>query len=406
MPTLPRCPRQRFANAVVVFGPALFLGWHGWRWLLPGLVIAAAALLSTVGGSAGYGSHHYGIAVPFIMRAASEGASVLRKRDLAASPTASQHRRTRPRRRRNWRGDIVLSLVIVLLFNIVLVDTPLSPLFWMGIPGRGLDENRYGIIARDQLKDRFLREQVPPQVPLAASLYLAPRLVDRETLYVVRYEEGQGGRRLLKVLPKVDYVVSDALFDMRQPFPFGGVQSLTSAEQVEIGQMVRDPDFGLVVARDGLLLFQRGAPASSRLVQQAEARSGDAVVRQSIRNAIGFVDAQITPQGGRRYRATFRWTAGPEPGERPLVAVSTLAGIAGMRMVHLPTYALMPTTQWQPGQVIEETFDVELPHELPAGRYQWQVGWYDLAHPESSNTDARSQVGTSLLIAEITVADE
>jgi hypothetical protein len=396
----------RLANAVVIFGPALFLIWYGRRWLLPGLLIAAAALMSTVGGSAGYASHHYGLAVPFIIRAAIEGARVLREREGTRSRVRAHTARIGARRRRSWRGDVVLSLAIVLLFNLALVDTPLSPLFWIGIPGRGLDENRYGITARDHLKDRFLREEVPPTAPLAASLHLAPHLVDRPTLYLVRYEAGQGGRRLLQILPKVDYVLSDALFDMRQPFPFGGVQSLTSAEQVEIGQVLRDPGFGLVEAVDGLLLFERSAPASRILAQQAVVATEQAAPRQSIDDAVGFIDAQITPLDGRRFRATFRWTAGAGLGGRSLVAVSTLAGVSGARMVHLPTYALLPTTDWQQGQVIEETFEVELPGDLPAGRYQWQVGWYDLEHPYSSSTDAYSQVGATLPIAEITVAPE
>ena len=38
---------QRLLNALIVIGPALYLAWRGWPWLLPALPIAAAALLST-----------------------------------------------------------------------------------------------------------------------------------------------------------------------------------------------------------------------------------------------------------------------------------------------------------------------------------------------------------------------
>jgi hypothetical protein len=204
----------------------------------------------------------------------------------------------------------------------------------------------------------------------------------------------------------VEYVVADALLDMRQPLPGGAEASLTSAEQVEIGQVLRDPAFGLVAARDGLLLFQRSAPASRVLAQQAAVQSAPATIRRSVGNAVGLIEARIEPQEGRRFRATFRWTAGPELGRRSLVAVSTLAGVSGARMAHLPTLALLPTTEWQPGQVIEESFDVEVPSDLPPGRYEWQVGWYDLEHPRSSATDPQSQVGDILPIAEITLPDD
>jgi hypothetical protein len=260
----------------------------------------------------------------------------------------------------------------------------------------------YGVTDRDRVKDRFLRDEVPAQAPLAASIFVAPHVADRDTLYLVRYETGERVRPFSDILSQVDYVVADALIDIRQRTP-GGMSSLTAGEQEQIGQALRDPHFGLVAARDGLLVFQRDASPSSSLAQLVTVEQGSPALQSSIGDTIGVVDARIQPLGERRYRATFRWTAGPSLQGRSLVAISSLAGVPNMRMAHLPTFALLPTTEWQPGQVVAESFEVEVPQELAPGRYQWQAGWYDLSHPDSAATDARSQIGESLMVGEIVV---
>lgn len=381
----------RLSNLLVILGPALLLVIPGWQWLLPGLPIIIASLLSTVNATAGYNSHHYALAVPFIVGAAIEGAVRLRQR------AARQ-----PARRQDWRGRVIFTLLIVLIFNLAFVATPLSPLFWLGGPQRGLGADVYGVTARDRVKDRFLQDAVPAQAPLAASIFLAPHLADRDTLYLVRYESGERARPFSEILAQVDYVVADALIDIRQR-QGGGLSSLTAGEQEQIGQALRDPTFGLVATRDGLLVFQRNAAPSQTLMQQVIVEQASPPVQSWIGDTIGLVDAHILPSGDRRYRASFRWVAGPHAQERSLVAISSLAGVPNMRVVHLPTYALLPTTQWQPGQVVEETFDVEFPRELAPGRYRWQLGWYDLSDPDSAATDQRSQIGATLVVAEIDV---
>jgi hypothetical protein len=113
-------------------------------------------------------------------------------------------------------------------------------------------------------------------------------------------------------------------------------------------------------------------------------------------HAIGLSSAQITPLGGRHFRATFTWLAlGPSVAGGHEAAVSRLEGAESVRIVHLPTYALLPPAQWQPGQIVRETFDVELPGDIAPGRYTWRVGWYDLGRPDADATDARSRLPDS-----------
>lgn len=373
---------ERALAALVVIGPALFLAWRGWRWLLMAAPLIGAVLVST-GPGAGYhyAYHHYALAVPFIVMAAIDGAARLRAVSAAAPPGA------KPRR---WRADLVFTTVVVGLTSALLVDQPLNPAFWMGLPGQGLDSSAYGATSRDRLKDRFLAAHAPPPAaPIAASMFLAPRLADRDTLYAVRYPDDPGGARLPTLLPVVDYVLADALFDWRTvdgETILGG----PAYERAEIALLLRDPAFGLAVAEDGLLRFERNA--SAPLMQRVElAAINDLPEQTAYFGPVRLLGAELAPLEGRRYRASFAWMATePLPSDRSLIPVSVIEGVEG-RIVHLPTYALLPTATWPMGAIIREEFDLELPADLPAGSYTWRVGWYDPAHPDAYATDERSR---------------
>lgn len=383
---IPATLPARALNALVVFGPALLLAWRGWRWLLVGAPLALASLLSTGPGSGYYfSSHHYAAVVPFIVIATVDGAARMR---AAGEQLALQGGRPR----RNWRNDLVFTTLVVALASLVLVRQPLSPLFWSNAPGGGLDPSVYGLTARDAIKDRFLAAHTPPpDAPVAASMFLAPHLADRDTLYIVRYDDDPGGERLPTLLPKLDYLLADALFDWRV-VAAGQVLGGAAYEQRELGQVLRDPALHLVAAEDGLLLFQRDAAPTERLPQSAAVVATSELPAQAAYfGPIRLLGAQIVALGGRRFRADFTWTAtGELPADRPLLPVSQLEGTAGARVVHLPTYALLPTSEWQPGQIIGESFELELPATLAPGSYRWQVAWYDPAHSEAYATDKRS----------------
>ena len=373
---------ERILNALVVFGPALLMAWRGWRWLLVGAPLALAALIST-GPGAGYDFryHHYAAVVPFVVMAVVDGAEQSRRQEAGGR-----------RRPRNWRGDLAFTTLVVGIITALMVDTPLNPTFWLNIPGMGLDPSIYGMTSRDALKDRFLAEYVPPTVPIAASMFLGAHLADRNMLYVVRYSDDPGGKRLPSILPKVDAVVADALFDWRTlagETLLGGVDY----EAQEIALLLRDPSFALRANRDGLLFFDRGG---SGLRQEIVVGTDVTVPPQRADfGPIRMLGARVTSLGGRRYLAEFAWQLSGNVPTGRLLAISRIDGIPDARIVHLPSYLLLPTNQWQAGQVITERFEVELPTEVAPGSYVWHTAWYNPAHSEAYATDQRSQLSGS-----------
>ena len=407
----------RLLTAFIVFVPALWLGWRAALWLFPAVAIALPALVS-VGDVAAYGYrfHHYALTVPFLLYAVIVGAETLRRHAAAVSPG---------KRMRAWRAELFFTLALVFVFNVGLVDTPLNPQFWLGKPGWGINQWRYGHISRDTFKDHWLRENVPARVPLAASEFLAPHLTNRETLYLVRYPDelkmlGQPDHLrqtlylmrhpdalpdllLTEHLNEVDYVVADALYDYT--FLFG--------EDLMIGGVLHDipgimavmqePEFGLLTARDGLLLFGR-VPDSMRVLTQAVTVGGGAVTdpQTCFADQLCLLSAEIEPRGGRRFLLQYRWVATPALNTRvPLLAVSRLEGVDHSRVVHLPTLALHPTLAWEAGQVVEETFEVVWSEEIPAGDYRLLTGWYDGGDPFAAATDAQTRVGEEVYVGTV-----
>jgi uncharacterized membrane protein len=385
---------ERLINAIVVFGPVMLIAWRGWRWLFVIAPVALAVLLSTgPGPSYDYRYHHYALVVPFLMMAMIEGFE----------------RSQAPSRRRNIFGQLGLNVMIVIIFSVLLVDTPFNPLYWAGIPGQGIDSSAYGRTPRDAVKDVFLEEEVPERAPLATSQFLGAYLANREVLYLVRYADDPGSERIPTILPKVDYVLTDALFDYFIPLGDGNHGGGIDYEREAIGVVLRNPHFALVKERDGLLLFERDPPPATQLTQDVEVISSTATHTQTLfGDGIALVDAQLThlpQQGERRYRADFTWTVNGEPPQHIYVAISRLEGVPHDRTVHLPTYALHPTREWQPNTLIHETFEMEVPDDVPAGEYPWRVGWYVLHHPASAETDERSRLpgSTEVVVGEIYV---
>ena len=372
--------RDRWFHVRIVLGPAILLSLVGISWFIAGLPVVLATAISTGPGPAyAYWYHHYALAIPFIIMASIAGAERIRGRGI---------------RTQQWRNNLATAMAVTVAFLTVLanhthVDTPFQGAYWQ-LPQLTMRDLSYTTMARDALKDRIIAEDIPSLVPVAASPFIAPHLTDRSTLYLTSKLGSTYPYTFTEVLPKVDYVFADALFDHR-------LSALASIESPAIADVMRDPAFGLLRSEDGLLVFKRDLPVDQRLLQQIEIRTGsvgpDVPPERRFGTTLDLLDVQLTPTANKRLRASFAWSL--QGTERPygrFVAVSRIEGIDTYRIVHLPTYIFRPLEQWQPGEIVAETFDVALPEGLAPGTYTWTVGWYDLATFEGQFTDYRSEL--------------
>ena len=373
--------RDRWFHVRIVLGPAILLAVIGLSWFAASLPLVLGTAISTGPGPAyAYWFHHYALAIPFIIMAVLSGAERIRGKGVM-EPLP-------------WRAYLSTALLFVVAANVVVtnrkhVDTPFQQRFWR--PSEiVLGDVSYGRTERDAIKDRIIATDIPPLAPVAASPYFAPHLTNRSTLYLTTKLGASYPYTFTDILPRVDYVFADALFDQR-------LSARAYIEDQAIQSLLRDPSFGLALAEDGLLLFVRDLPADQRLNHSLAlsrmTEPYDVPAEHRFGHTLNLIDVAITHTADDRLRATFAWTLrGSVPPTERYMAVSTIEGVDNYRIVHLPVFIEHPLGQWQADEFVRETFDVALPPGLAPGTYRWNIGWYNLDNFDGAFTDARSEL--------------
>lgn len=380
----------RLSNGLIVFAPILLLAIRAPLWLLPAAAVALPVMFSNgPGPSYDYRYHHYALAVPFLMTTAVYGLANLRQKAESANPP------------QKWQSYAWITFILTLVFSILLVSTPLSPLFYLSQPGSGLglDDSGYGQTDRDSFKDAWLANEVPSDVSLTASDQLGFRLVNRPIFYRnhMKFKEFE------EVLPNVDFAIMDSLHDYALGTPDEIVEGGVSAEHEAIAHLLHNPEFQLIKAQDGLLLFGKEGSALTQTIQISDTPKPLPALTQ-FDSEITLIDVQIMPQGNHRYQLLFTWQALKDlNGRSPLIAVSQLENLPHTRIVHLPSLAMHPTTIWKENQLITETFDITFPKTIPAGDYPVSTGWYDTSNLFAAKTDEQSRLGDNFLVGTISI---
>jgi len=386
---------HRVVVAVIVLAPTSLFAPHGYLWMLPALSVVVPVLLSDgPGPSYHYSYHHYALAVPFLMMVIIEGTRVL-KRSGRRMPWWL---RSRHQGLLVWPVVLAVALGLTLALSATFVDVPYNRRFWQSEESVRPNEMTYKITDRDRTKDRWLATYVPPEVSLAASVTLAPHVANRQILFTSYNLEGN--------LSLVDYAAFDALFDHvaflgGDSFAGGVLQDVPA-----LRQFLDDPHFGVVSSHDGLVFVARGEHVGAPLLQSVEVAKGDSagnsIPEVAFDDAIGLVESELRWVGAQRIRLRFDWVPLRSLAGRPaLVAVSEFEDTEGSRYVHLPTHVLFPTSAWAEGDLVRESFEIELPAEMPSGVYQLVTAWYDAGHPYAYATDERSRVGGRVPVAQI-----
>lgn len=387
----------RLVHAVIVLMPTLLLlAWRAPLWLLPAAVTVIPALLSNgFGPSFSYRTHHYALAVPFLVTAVLFG-TVKQLNDAGL-----------PGQKPAWQGRLLLTLFMVLVFNLAFIDTPISPQFYLDRPHleQGLSKTRFGTTSRDEFKGNWLATNVPPNVPIAADQLSAVRLTNREILYLTTYVFG---RPLEELLPELNYIITDALYDAATADPvesnriFGGG---VNYEYEAIRTILTHPEFQLLTMQDGLLLFGKADTGLDQTITSLTNREAEGhIPLTTFSNEIALLAYNITKIEARRYRIEATWQLVKPLANAPnRFAVTQLVGVPHTRLVHLPASILLPPKEWTVGETIQESFEFELPSDIPSGTYDLTLGWYDADHIFAAHTDERSRLGAEVNVDEIIV---
>jgi uncharacterized membrane protein len=286
---------------------------------------------------------------------------------------------------------------------------PLSWGFWTPKRPYTFWKNRFVVDEHDRRADRFVA-MVPAGEPVIASDFLLSHLTQREWVYHFFDPPPSGA------LDQVDYAVIDlfethvqpretslrALVDAPAEPPSGTVSWARIPRKDLYRQLLSGGDFSLTAYEDGLLFLRRGpAGANSFHYAVSQVDKADPAVRVDYDFAdrlrlIGYDfdghSGSLTK--GRCYRITYYWQVlegfddsftfqyGVNPMDDVqhlstdfvLIDTFTRAGSEPFRVVHLPTYLLLPPSEWQPGEILREEYEFVLPQDLTGGTYVWQVG--------------------------------
>lgn len=379
----------RLANGVLVYTPALLLGWRAWPWLAVASTVILPVLVSSGPGPAYlYTFHHYALAVPFLMAAVIYGAEQLKETQAAA---------TSPRRAANWQVGVLFTAVITLLINGLAVNKPANPLLALVTAGSTIrtGNSAFGASARDQMKDAWLAEFVPPSAPLAADASTSVRLYNREKFYVTQplYTS------LPMLLPQLDYVVTDLLFD----YAAGETAEIANAEFQTAQAVLPAAGWQVLQMRDGLVLFaktENGLAQNITFLPREDERPLTAVFG----DMIGLQGCALMPLRPYEYQMQCDWVAlQPVPAGQLHFAVSQPEGLPQARILHLPTLGLAAPHTWPQDSLVRETFTFTLPPDTPPGQYPLWLSWHDGRHPHAALTDERSRLGEPAQIGVLAV---
>lgn len=250
---------HRAIVAVIVLAPVSLFIKPGFLWVVPAMAVVAPVLLSDgPGPSYHYTYHHYATAVPFLMMMVIRGTWRLQRQDLRILKAVS----STGQGLQMWPVSLGASLIITLLIGGYFVDVPYNRRFWESGPPLRPREMSYWPTARDIRKHRWVEDVVPAEVPLAASVGIAPHVANRKVLFTTYNLEGNLGH--------VEYAIFDALFDRVVFLGDGSFAGGATYDISAIELLLRDSRFVVIESYDGLILSARQVGDLDQLFYEVE----------------------------------------------------------------------------------------------------------------------------------------
>ncbi len=132
------------------------------------------------------------------------------------------------------RGALVtMVLLVTLIYQVQFGHTAIGRYF------------KWPVVTEHHARAEKMLAQIPPQAAVAAQNDLVPRLSRRQWIFI---------------LPQISYMGKQADYIVLDMYSSLDLYPSVAAYCAQIRDLHTRPDFGLINADDGLLLFQRGAP--------------------------------------------------------------------------------------------------------------------------------------------------
>jgi tetratricopeptide (TPR) repeat protein len=117
--------------------------------------------------------------------------------------------------------------------------------------------------------------------------------------------------------------------------------------------------------------------AGERLRELAPAAPAPATFGEAVR-LLGYRLEPEALRAGERFRLTYYWQAlRPATRDYTVFVHFQREGKVRFQHDHAPLEGAYPTSRWQPGEVVRESFDLVAPPDLEAGRYEIVLGLWD-----------------------------
>jgi hypothetical protein len=185
----------------------------------------------------------------------------------------------------------------------------------------------------------------------------------------------------------------------------GGMVTFLGLAIALVTLLVGAPRRWLAVGSVAVVVLLTGVyfwPAGTPTLEPRAAYLEDAVRLLGYRSEV-----QRTYASGNRLRVELYWMAARTlPGYKVFVHVTDAAGAIRAQQDGDPGGGYTPTTRWQPGEIVLDTHEFDLPSDLPSGRYTVLAGMYDfqtMRNLEARDTAGLAFPGARIPLGQITV---
>ncbi len=228
----------------------------------------------------------------------------------------------------------------------------------------------------DVVKEEFLKK-IPPDAPAVATFEFLSHMTHRKELYSFHHQ--YSGYYSLSTRPyNLPDTVQFALLDFNDYMTFGNFYEPQQYKNIQ--KFFGNGKWGVVDARDGIVLFQRDVKSRIPLYRVLETapkpeHEMDFIVDGEIA-FLGFDSFNVEPGF---VHVSLYWKALRETQKDLSIFIDfdDKEGKVALRTVHPVCYWLYPTLAWKQGQWIKEDLYITIPNFVVSGSYDVKMGFID-----------------------------